>query len=140
MKHLSIRAVAIGVLVDLAGSVATGVALGIFVAIIAASTHTLSPEHMAALRNTFSVKLLGLVGTTFFTGLGGYVAARKTLPNGLVNSLAVGLVSLCLGISLAILVPGVTPLWKLIAGVILTVPAACVGGYVASRPVSPGRI
>jgi hypothetical protein len=136
MKHLSIRAVALGVLVDLAGSVAVGVVLGILVAIVAASTHNLSPDHMAALRNTVAVKLPGLIGTTFCTGLGGYVAARKTLPNGLVNSLAVGLVSLFLGIALAILVPGVTPFWKLTTGVILTVPAACLGGYVASRQVS----
>jgi hypothetical protein len=137
MKHINLRAVGLGLLVDISGSIGVGIALGILIAAIAAYDHDVSPAHMTALRANFFLRLLGLIGTTLFTALGGYVAARRTVPHGLANALAVGAVSLCLGITLALIAPGVTPIWKLVAGILATVPAAWLGGYVA---ISRGAI
>ncbi len=38
-----------------------------------------------------------------------------------------------LGITLAILKPGITPMWKLVAGLVLTLPAAYAGGRFSEK-------
>jgi MFS family permease len=127
------RAIVAGLLVDVGGSVVVGIVLGVVVAIIAVVNVGPSAETLGALRSNVWVKAIGLVGTTFFTGLGGYVAARLSKPNGMKNAVAVGVLSLLLGIVLAVLLPGITPRWKLIAGLIITIPAAFAGGRLSTR-------
>ena len=82
------------------------------------------------------MNLVGVLESTFFTGLGGYVAARLSLPDGLINSIVVGILSVLIGIVLVIIVPGVTPDWKLLVGAILAIPAAVLGGKIATRASS----
>lgn len=133
LKSIKIKAVAVGLLTDIVGSVAVGVALAVFIAVVASNSGDTSPEHLVGLRANTYLKLIGLLGTTFFTGFGGYIAARLSLPNGFSNSLAVGLLSILLGLVLAVSTPGTTPIWKLLFGLILTVPAALAGGIIATR-------
>jgi len=110
-----------------------GFALAIAIAGLAAQGGDNSPQRLEALRTNAIVRLIGLFGTTFFTGIGGYVAAKMSHPNGFSNSLVVGLVSVLLAVLLATAAPGMTPLWKLLIGLLATVPAALAGGYVAQR-------
>ena len=126
------KAIIVGLLVDIGGSVVVGIVLGIVVGIIAVARGSTSPEALVALRANVYLKAIGLVGTTLSTGLGGYLAARMSRPNGLKNALVVGTISLILGIALALTMPGITPKWKLIAGLLLTLPAASVGGWIAT--------
>jgi hypothetical protein len=126
------KAVIVGLLVDVVGSVVVGIILGVLVAIIAIIKGGASPESLGALRANVLVKAVGLVGTTCFTALGGYVAARLSKPNEMKNAVAVGVLSLLLAIGLAAVMPGITPRWKLIAGLIVTVPAAFIGGRIAT--------
>jgi hypothetical protein len=130
-KDIRIKAVVVGVLIDIVGSILLGVALGILV--VAINGTTTSAENLAALNDNVYVDLFGLLGSIFCTALGGYVAARMTLPDGFINSLAVGVLSVVLGIILVLLVPGITPAWKILVGVLLTIPAALVGGKIATR-------
>lgn len=133
MKTIRIKAVVAGLLTDIVGGVAVGIVLGVLIAILASHDGDTSPAHLIALRANLFIKVAGLFGTTFFTVLGGYVAARLSMPDWLSNSAAVGLISLLLGILLAVLQPGVTPLWKLFLGLLATVPAALIGGRFAMR-------
>ena len=133
LKKFNIKAVAAGLITDIVGSVAVGLALAILVAVVASIGGDASPNNLAVLRGNIYLRVIGLLGTTFFTGLGGYVAARMSRPNGISNSLAVGLLSVVLGIILAISAPGITPIWKLLIGLILTIPAALAGGKFATR-------
>ena len=125
------KAVAFGLLTDILGSIFIGLALSIILVLYSGDP---TGNRLRELSANTMVKLIGLAGTLFFTALGGYVAARMSDPYGAENSLAVGLLSLSLGIMLAISVPGVTPQWKIVLGCILTVPAAMLGGRLAKRP------
>ena len=132
MKNIKLKAVAVGILIDIVGSTLVGILIGAFIGIIGKTSGDASMAHLKALQTSIPLKLLGLLGTTFFTGLGGYFAARLSPPNGFSNSLAVGIVSLMLGIVLSVILPGVTPPWKVIIGLILTIPAAVIGGRIAN--------
>ena len=131
------KAIIVGLLVDIAGSVVVGIVLGVVVAIIAIAMGVTSPDAVGALRANVYLKAIGLVGTTFFTCLGGFVAARMSRPHGVKNAVAVGVLSLAFGIALALAMPGITPMWKLIAGLILTLPAALVGGRIGNGNAQP---
>lgn len=133
IKGLVPKAVAIGVVVDFCGSILVGLVLGVTAAIIAGASGDPSPQHVQGLVANSYLKLVGLVGTAFFTGFGAYLAAKRSRPNGLTNALCVGVISLVLGITLAILKPGVTPMWKLVAGLVLTLPAAYAGGRFSEK-------
>ena len=133
IKSLVFKAIAIGIVVDFFGSVAVGIGLAAVAAVLASATSDPSPEHTKALVAGFYLKLAGLVGTTFFTGFGAYLAANRSRPNGLANAIAVGVISLSLSVSLALWKPGITPEWKLIAGILLTLPAAFAGGWFSKK-------
>ena len=120
-------------LTDICGSICVGLVLSIVIGFIAAMNGDVSPAHIAALLQNFTLKLTGLFGTTLFTALGGYVAARMARLSPLANSLAVGIVSFVLAITSLAVFPGVSPPWKIIAGCIVTIPAALLGGYFAAR-------
>jgi hypothetical protein len=134
ISDIRAKAVLLGLLTDIGGSICVGLVLGVVIGIVAAISGDVSPGHIAALRQNFALKLTGLFGTTLFTALGGYVAARIARATPLANSLAVGIVSLLLAITLVAVFPGVSPPWKIIAGCIITIPAALLGGYFAARP------
>jgi hypothetical protein len=130
MKRIKPKAVLLGVLVDLGGSIVVGLVLAIAVAVMAGLGGDLSPGRMADLRSNSYLKLVGLIGTTFSTGLGG---SRQSRPHGDSNAVTVGIVSLLLGITIAVLFPGVSPAWKVVAGAIVTLPAAYLGGRIANK-------
>ncbi len=129
-KDIKIKAVVAGVLIDIVGSTIIGVLLGV---LVVATSGGASAAQLAVLKDNIYVSVLGLLGSTLSTGLGGYVAARLSLPEGMINALTVGVISLLLGIVLAVFVSDLTSGWKLLAGFILTIPAAYVGGKIATR-------
>lgn len=133
LKNIRFKAVAAGMIIDIAGSIAVGFAIVIYIAVVASNSGDTSLAHFTILKDNVYLRLLGLLGTIFFTGLGGYVAARLSRPNGLCNSLAVGLLGILLGTVLFISMPGIAPKWKFTLGVILTIPAALIGGRIATR-------
>ena len=133
MKRIEIKAVISGLATDIVGSMIIGVVIGVLVVFIAKNNGGVTPENLKAIQSNVFLKFVGLLGTTFSTALGGYVAAKLSKPNGAINALTVGLLSLTLGIALALLAPNLSPNWKVILGIIVTVPAAIIGGIVAFR-------
>ncbi len=133
------KSVGLGLAIDVIGSVGVGLILGIVLGVATGFRRDadLSPEHLATVASNVGVKAIGLVGTLFFTGVGGFVAARMSAPHGMLNALMVGWLSLLMGIALAISIPGLTPFWKLALGSIGTVPAALLGGSLAIRKTGP---
>ena len=129
------KAVGLGLAIDVTGSMCVGLILGgvVGVAIGFRPDADLSPEHLARAASHVGVKAAGLAGTLFFTGIGGFVTARRSAPYGLFNALIMGLLSLVMGVALAISMPGLTPFWKLVLGLIGTLPAAVAGGWLAVR-------
>ena len=135
MKRIKINAVIAGFATDIVGSMDVGVVLSFFVVLIAKNSGGVTPENLKAIQSNIFLKSIGLLGTTFFTALGGYVAAKLSKPNGSINALTVGVLSLTLGVILALLAPSVSPNWKFLLGIITTVPAAIIGGRFASRSI-----
>lgn len=125
MRRVRIGAVAAGWLVDL------GLSL-LFFAVLAAivSGGGASPEEVAQ-RMSGSVELLlsSLLVGLAFTGVGGYVAAAIAKQQHVLHGVAVGLLSLGLGVSS--LVGGGTEqqAWITALGLLLTVPFGAAGGY-----------
>lgn len=98
-----------------------------------------SPEDVARRMNG-SVELMVatlLVGLGF-TGIGGYVAATLARQKPVQHAVAVGLLSLGLGLSgLAAGGPNAQPVWLTLAGIVLTLPFAAFGGYYRKQTEKP---
>ncbi|HEY0681307.1 MAG TPA: hypothetical protein VGD45_03155 [Steroidobacter sp.] len=78
----------------------------------------------------------GLILGTASTVLGGYLAARLARSVPYYNALAFGV----LGLLISAIGAGDVPTWFKLVGLVLTLPAALIGGHIAklrmSRPVS----
>jgi hypothetical protein len=129
-------AAAVGLVINLLGSVVVGFVLDIAVLVFA----NYSAQSMIQAQNSVMFHMGGLVGTALFTVLGGYIAGRLSRPHSLENAAAVGVLSLLLVFVLAVAMPGTSPAWKVIAGALAAVPAALAGGWFAGAGVrSRGR-
>lgn len=140
MKGIRVLAVVVGLIVDVAGGALVGVVRVIVAAVIAVTTRGASGAAAAVLSAAHSpvYQALGLLGTTFFVGVGGYVAARMSRPNGVSNAIAVAILDLALSITLFVAMPGVTPIWKAILGAVVTIPAAWIGARLAEPTPTAG--
>lgn len=131
MEGVKVKAVLAGVATDILGSTLVGIVEAVILVAVAVRAGDASGAHLLRLKSTFAAEFSGLVGTTFCTGLGGYVSVRVSRLNNLRNALMVGMISLILGCLLALYGHGLVPGWKIVCGAILTVPAAVAGGYLA---------
>ena len=134
ISNIKPKAVFLGVLTDIAASTCVGLGLGVLIAIIgianrnaslAVANHNTASCHLLVLQGDIVIKIVGLIGTTLSTCLGGFVAGRIANPHSTVNALAVGLVSLAIGAALFCFSPGLAPCWKVVVGLALTVPRHC---------------
>ena len=137
----SLGAIALGFLVDVAGTMVFSVVLA-FVAGIALAAGGASPEQAArVIEGAPGFQLLGLVGGMGFTVLGGYVAARFANHSEYANAFAVGVASLVFGEAMMIAFGQELPLWLRLLGDLLVVPAAVLGGHLRvlqTRAAAPG--
>ncbi len=114
-RNLRIKAILIGTLVEIGGSILVGViaiALGV-------DLHTPSLPVLAASTG------IGF-GLTF---LGGFVAARLARTAELMNSGIVGAIVVALGVSFLSFSPN--PMWLDVTALLLTIPVAMLGGHLA---------
>ncbi len=129
--RVSIKAVLVGLIVDLAGSLlfgaASGVALGIILAVRGGAG---AAQLEAGLESNVWILLSSLVGGCAFTVLGGFVAGRMARQRQLLHGLLVGLAS----VVVFLLFVSQTPLWYSVAGMLVTPPAGAAGGFLARRP------
>jgi hypothetical protein len=124
------KAILVGIVTDIG---ATYLAMAILMVSLGAGTRDLSEEDARQLiESTFQqpayLLLSGVLGL-LATALGGYVAAKVASVAPLLNAACVGLFDIILGILLI----GDAPLWFSIIALLLTLPAAIMGGMLWRR-------
>ncbi len=137
MTDLNVRAVVVGSLVDIVGSFIVG---GVLFAVLGTASGATSAEELtrtydASLPFQVVTLLLGLV----MTGVGAYVAARMATRAERLHAFAVGVVSTATGFTIVFTAPDTQPFWSQAAALILTIPAAFVGGEVRRVTAGKGR-
>ena len=98
-----------------------------------------TPDDVARRMNgSLELMVSTLVVGLAFTGIGGYVAAMLAKQQHVRHAVAVGLLSVGLGLSsLFAAAPGDPPSWVTLAGLVLTLPFAAFGGYYRQQTEKP---
>ena len=133
MNELNVRAILIGSLVDTAGTIVAGFA---FYAAVGVAYGAVSPdEQIAAVDASATLQLAQLALGLALTAAGAYVAAFIARGAERPNAFAVGVISTLIGFLFVFSAPDTSPFWAVAAGLILTIPAAFVGGEVRRSQV-----
>ncbi|MEK6620811.1 MAG: hypothetical protein AABZ26_07560 [Chloroflexota bacterium] len=128
MIGLDVRAVLVGSLVDISGSIVVGGAILAFAGAVMGAT---SPEQLsAAFDGSTGLQALSLVLGLAFVSLGAYVAARVARTAERLHAFAVGIISTTVGFAFVFAAPESSPFWYQAVSLILTIPAAFAGGEV----------
>lgn len=137
-RRLELRALVAGVAADWMGTLLTAGLLGAAFGVGPDTPDTRIEELLAAPEFLLSAALHG----SFFTAVGGYVAARLATADRLRHAVVVGLLSLVLAALLATAPgDGPEPAWWVDAiGYLLAVPSAATGGWLAARRDVRGRM
>lgn len=139
-----IVAVVVGCLVDIVSSTVAGVAFGIVVSILLVVRDASLERLPQVLADSIPVALGELLLGLCCSILGGYVAAWMARQRELQHALATGIASLAIGIALLSLqfllpLPLAPPSWSTIVALLLTVPAALLGGFLRRAVVGRNR-
>ena len=124
------KAILIGIVTDIG---VTYLIMAVLMISLGAGARDLSEEEAKqlienALQQPSYLLLSGALGL-MATALGGFVAAKAAIVAPLLNAACVGLFDLVLGILLI----GDTPLWFSVIALLLTLPAAIMGGVLWRR-------
>lgn len=137
MTDLNVRAVLIGSLVDIGGSILVG---GAVFAVIGALAGASTPEQFTALLDgSMPLQLASLALGLLFTAIGGYAAARMVRGTERIQAFGVGVVSTLIGFTVVFASPESSPFWLQAASLMLTIPAAFAGGEVRRLTARAGR-
>ncbi|GAB4554648.1 MAG: hypothetical protein IV105_12015 [Rhizobacter sp.] len=131
MNRFDPKAIAIAVLLSLALDVLGGLVL---LAVFGTELDTgLPPEQLSAALDAIAqgsgFLLAALLFSTATTTAGGYIAARLARAYPYFNAMAVGVVGIVLGLVLS----SSAPWWFDALGYLISIPAALLGGHLASR-------
>ncbi len=128
MKDLSIKAIIIGLLVDIGGTFAFSFVVGIIsVAVFLATGRDV--KELEAIATTQGFLIPSLIAGLLFTSLGGFVAAHIAKKAEMKNAFVLGILSLAFGLGTTVLMPDPATGWYDITGVLLIIPFALLGGY-----------
>lgn len=132
MKYFDMRAIAIGCLVDWGGTFLFSLGFSVLVGIKAAA-RGLSAEASQQALMEWSTTAGGIAFSFFFgllfTALGGYMAARVSKMDTLLNSAFVG----SMGIVAGLLFFASAPLIVSVISLVVMIPTAMLGGYLHLR-------
>jgi ABC-type glycerol-3-phosphate transport system permease component len=134
-------AILLGLFVDIGGTMVFSVAAAT-VASIFLVQGGVGPEDLGrALGESATFQLVGLTGGLACTVLGGYFAARFANRGEYATAFAVGLASLVFGETMMLFSAQTAALWLRIAGDVLVIPAAVLGGHLRmlQKGTTPGR-
>lgn len=129
--RISFRAVILGVLTDIVGSLAVMTAVGVIVGIAAAAQGAPQAELDLQLQRPGFLMPSVLLGLGF-TALGGFVAGRVSGRLETIHGCLVGSVCVVLGILLWPLSASV-PAWYTVVSLLGSVPLGLLGGYLAEN-------
>ncbi len=136
MNELKARAVVVGAAVDIFGSQIVGLA---FYAAVAAASGVGVDGANVVVEASPALLLTTLVLGLLMTAIGASVAARMAPRAERPHAFAVGIVSTLVGFLFVFSAPDSDPFWLQATGLILTIPAAFVGGEVARLLRRGGR-
>ncbi|MGG6268559.1 hypothetical protein ACQ4M3_29375 [Leptolyngbya sp. AN03gr2] len=132
-SKISIKAILIGLVVDIVGTLVVGMTLG-FILGIGLATQSRSQTDFESLLNQAVLSpgflILSLIVGLGFTFLGSFVAARIANRLALTHSGIVGAIAFVLG---SLYVPKEYPFWFIAASLVLTIPSALLGGIAARK-------
>ena len=137
-QSLRPRAIVIGMLVDLGGTILLGVGYFIVKVLTATIQHDAS-EQVSTTTDYLVASVFGLL----LVLAGGYVAARIAQARPAAHGICVGLAILAVSIFLVALAPDpLAPTWFKIVSTVGVVPTAALGGYLgkerlANPPLQP---
>lgn len=129
---INIKAVFLGFLADIAASMLFSVILGFIALAVLSAKGYQGDELETMLMQLFSgavYMLISIVIGLGFTVMGGYIAGRIAKTGEYFHAGAVG----ALGLILGLFFMGQAPLWYNIAGFVLVIPAALLGGDMAKK-------
>lgn len=131
MHAISIKAVLLATLAVIGVNLLSGMVLiGVYAPDLSSNmTDEQLRRTLEALMRNREYILLSLVFGTASTVLGGYLAARLARTVPYFNALAFGMLSVALGL----LTADHLPTWYRIVAIVITIPAALVGGQIAKR-------
>ena len=134
LKNLNVKAVVIGLAVDMlgtmVGSLIIGSIWGLSYAASPGGGTPPDPEEIAKhLQTSVPFLAASLILGLCLVMVGGFVAAHLARPAELPNALALGFLSLILAGVMVVIAPDAGPDWYAATGIILTVPLALLGGY-----------
>lgn len=136
MSDLKPRAVLMGSLVDIAG---TFVVSGLFFAAVGTASGAASADELVRIIDASAqLQLASIALGLAMTAGGAYVAARLAPAHERLHAFAVGVISTLLGFSFVFASPEASPFWAQATSLILTIPAAFVGGELR-RAAARGR-
>jgi hypothetical protein len=128
MKYLNTKAIIFGCLADIAGTALFSLVFGMMMT-IRATMRGVDAEAASRALIEWSSTVHGIAFSLFFglffTGFGGYVAARVAKNGMLLNSAFVGSMSILVGL----LFMGGSPITVTIISLALSIPIALLGGY-----------
>lgn len=128
MTGLIPRAVIIGSLVDNAGTLIVNAAFGAVVAQLSGAT---SAEDLTTIiEGSLALQIVQLALGLSFTAIGAYAAAMLAKGNERTNAFGVGALSTVIGFVFVFTAPEAAPFWAEAVGLLLTIPAAFLGGEV----------
>lgn len=124
-KKISFKAILIGSLVDIVGSIFIGISIMIAVGL---ATAIQGVNYLDFIRS-FEMRIIVFFIGTLITILSGYVAGRISKFKEVKHALFVGIISEVMGIIDLISGPSTLPSWYIISSIVVVIPAAMLGGY-----------
>lgn len=131
MSGIRVKAIVLGVLVDIGGSLISGVGLGIVLAILLLARGGPDLTRLEELESAWWMLATGYCLGIAFTLLGGFVAGRVAGEREVLHGALTGGVSALLGIPLSL----TAPLWYGVLCFVSVPPAAMLGARLARRRV-----
>jgi cytochrome bd-type quinol oxidase subunit 2 len=137
ITDLDARAIVTGALVDNLGTLIAGL---IFDALVSGTSGTTDTNALSAMvYASVSLQLVQLAFGLAFTAIGAYVAATVARKEPRLQAFAVGVVSTAIGFIFVFSAPEGAPFWSEAAGLLLTIPAAFLGGEIRQLIAPKGK-
>ncbi len=128
----SIRAIAVGVAVIVGGSLMMTTIIGVVAIAGMISRHDTGPKILSQLTGSFGLVLAGAMGGWLMNIAGGYLAAMRAGRHWIGHGFWTGMFAAPLSLAVIALLGDPGPLWLTVASMVLIVPFATLGGWLAA--------
>lgn len=128
-RKIKIKAVTLGFIIDITGSVFIGIIMGIVLVKLYPENSSSVDDFIQFYYSNIILMTITLVIGLCFTFLGSYIAAKLSNGEEIINAIAVGI----LGIVAGLFFIGSLPMWYNLLSFITIPPISFLGGYFAKK-------